>query len=308
MGTRQRASRAVAGFATAAALLAVLAACSTGSNTAASGGSGGSAGGADRAAPGKAVAGSAAPRAAPDPSQAQDVAALPRALVRTADVTVRVANVDQAAQQVGAYARGAGGMVFGDDRYGSGDTAKADIVIKVEPGRLDGVLGSIAALGTKESLTSSTEDVTEQVADVDSRVASMKASIARVRTLLSRANSVADLVSAEGELTRREADLESLEARQRALAGQVALATVTVHLLARQAPAPAKPAGQHSFGSGLAGGWRAFTAAVGWTLAALGALLPFLLLALVVLVGWRIAAPRLRRLSGARRAPDLPRG
>jgi hypothetical protein len=144
--------------------------------------------------------------------------------------------------------------------------------------------------------------VTEQVADVDSRLASMKASIARVRTLLSRANSVGDLVSVEGELTRREADLESLEARQRALSGQVALATVTVHLLARQAPLAATAPARHTFRSGLVGGWHAFTATVNWTLAALGALLPFLLLALIALVGWRVAA-RVRRPRPAPAGP-----
>jgi hypothetical protein len=80
---------------------------------------------------------------------------------------------------------------------------------------------------------------------------------------------------------------------------------VTVHLVA-MGVAPAAPAPvRRGFGPGLAGGWHAFTASVGWALTGLGALLPFLLLGLAALVGWRVAAPRLRR---ARRAPAQPPG
>jgi hypothetical protein len=231
--------------------------------------------------------------------------ALPRALVRTAELTVRVDDVGRSASRVGGIARAGGGEVYGDSRYGSGDEAKADLVLKVDPERLDGVLGQIAALGAEAERSSSTADVTEQVADVDSRVATMKASIARVRALLARARTVGELVSVEGELSRREADLEALQAKQRALAGQVSLATVTVHLLARTAAEPAAAA-SGGFRSGLVGGWHAFATAVGWLLTALGAVLPFAVLALLVLLafaGWRAAAARTRRGRPAAATP-----
>jgi Domain of unknown function (DUF4349) len=294
----------------AALLLAALTAaagCSAGSTTQPSSGGGGAADTvAHRQAADRTAAPSAPTEAGPAAGKVQAAAVpLPRALVRNAELTVRVDDVGAKATRVGGIARRYGGEVYSDSRYGTGAEAKADIVIKVDPERMDGALGEVAALGTEQDRSSSTEDVTEQVADVDSRVASMKASIARVRALLSRAGSIGDLVAVEGELSRRESDLESLQARQRALAGQAALATVTVHLLAKRAPAAPAPA-RRGFGSGLAGGWHAFTASVGWALTALGAVLPFGLLALLVLVGWRVAATRVSR--AARRAPAPPPG
>ena len=209
----------------------------------------------------------------------------PRALIRTAELTVRVHDVPNADNRAGAIARANGGDTYDDNRTGSGQTARADLVLKVDPDSLSNVLGQLAALGKEEQRSTSTKDVTEQVADVESRLASMRASIARVRTLLDRATSVRDLASLEGELSQRETDLESLEARQRALADQVQLATVTVHLVASATPAAVHHA-RRGFVAGLGNGWDAFTATLTALLTALGAVLPFAAVAAVILLAW----------------------
>ena len=130
------------------------------------------------------------------------------------------------------YARAAGGTVAGDNRSGSGDEARADLVLKVQPGRLDGVLDQLGGLGEELQRTSSTRGRHRGRSPTStSRVATMQASIARVRAILSRATRIGDVVAVEGELSRRVTELESLQARQRALAGQVELATVTLHLV-----------------------------------------------------------------------------
>ena len=152
-------------------------------------------------------------------------------------------------------------------------------MLKVPPEKMDAMLDQLGRLGHEQSRSSSTQDVTQDVADVDARVASMQASIARVRAILSRADRIGDVVSVEGELSRRTTELESLQARQRALAGQVNYATITLQLKADRAAAPAAPADRGGFAGGLRDGWHAFTAALGWVLTAVGAVLPFLLLA-----------------------------
>ena len=225
-----------------------------------------------------------------------------RSLIRTADLSVRVDDVATQARRAQDYARAAGGTVAGDTRSGSGDRARADLVLKVRPDRLEAVLDQLGGLGEELQRTSSTEDVTEQVADVDARVATMQASIGRVRAILARARSIGDVVAVEGELSRRITELESLQARQRALAGQVGQATVTLHLVAKEAPAP--PAERRGFLGGLASGWNAFTTAGSWLLTALGAVLPFAVLALVVGLAARWVVRRSRR--GAAPSPAAP--
>ncbi len=283
------------------ALAGVLAGCSGSSQGSGAAGAVSAPGSGGTAAPDKAAA--AAPDAAATGSTAESTAAiaLQPALIRTAELTVVVDDVPAEAAAAGAAARAAGGAVAGDDRSGSGADAHATLVLKVPPEKMDAMLDQLGRLGHEQSRSSSTQDVTQDVADVDARVASMQASIARVRAILSRADRIGDVVSVEGELSRRTTELESLQARQRALAGQVNYATITLQLKADRAAAPAAPADRGGFAGGLRDGWHAFTAALGWVLTAVGAVLPFLLLAVPVAVAW--AALRRRRLTAAPSAP-----
>ena len=295
------------------ALAAVLSGCS-GSSQDSSSGSGAAGtvsapGGAGTAAQGEAAPDKAVPNAAarnaaatPRTSTADSTAsiALRPALIRTAELTVAVDDVPAEAAAAGAAARAAGGAVAGDDRSGSGADAHATVVLKVPPEKMDAMLDQLGRLGHEQSRSSSTQDVTQDVADVDARVASMQASIARVRAILSRAERIGDIVSVEGELSQRTTELESLQARQRALAGQVNYATITLQLKANRAAAPAPPPDQAGFVGGLRDGWHAFTATLGWVFTGLGAVLPFLLLALPVAVA---VVLRRRRLSVAPSAP-----
>jgi hypothetical protein len=210
------------------------------------------------------------------------------ALIRTAEMTVAVSDVPARAGQAQSYALAAEGSVAGDNRSGSGDQARADLVLKVRPDRLEAVLDQLGRLGAERQRTSSTQDVTEQVADVQSRVATMQASIARVRTILGRATRIGDVVAVEGELSRRITELESLQARQRALGARTSLATITLHLVADGAPPPPPPAEDRSgFLGGLSDGWHAFTRTVGVVLTVFGTVLPFLLAVVPLLVGLR---------------------
>jgi hypothetical protein len=214
------------------------------------------------------------------------------ALIRTADLTVVVDDVPGRAGAAESAARAAGGVVAGDDRSGSGSGAHAKLVLKVPPGRLDALLDQLGKLGTEQSRTSSSQDVTEDVADIGSRVATMQASIARIRAILSRADKIGDVVAVEGELSTRTTELESLQARQRALAGQVSYATITLDLRAHGAAAAPAPVDRSGFAGGLQDGWHAFTATVGWLAMVLGALLPFLIVGIPLALAARWAVRR----------------
>jgi Domain of unknown function (DUF4349) len=285
------------------ALVGVLAACTgSGQDPGTSAGAGAAASAQDRAALNPAAGANAAPPNAATKDSATDTASitLRPALIRTAELTVVVHDVPAEAAAAGAAARAAGGAVAGDDRSGSGADAHATLVLKVPPEKMDAMLDRLGRLGREQSRSSSTQDVTQDVADVDARVASIQASIARVRAILSRAERIGDVVSVEGELSRRTTELESLQARQRALAGQVNYATITLQLTADRAAAPAPPPDRAGFVGGLRDGWHAFAATLGWVLTALGAVLPFLLLAVPVVVALLL---RRRRLTAAPSAP-----
>ena len=276
------------------AVLAVLmlAGCTSqkGSSSAAGGGGGGGGG---------ASAGGAAAAANPGSgnqnggaSAAQATALQQRPIVRTGTVDLEVAQVDTAADAIDRLALAAGGRVDGDNRSETGQARTAQLIVRVQPGAFDRLIAQVTALGTERSRSIKGEDVTASRADIDARVQALATSVGRLRQLLAHSGTVADLVSLEAQLTSREAELESTTAQQRALADQIALATLTVQL---RSPAPPvvrhRAAGPSGFGSAVAGGWRGLVLTVRWLLAVLGYILPIgvplTVLALGGLVFWR---------------------
>lgn len=203
-----------------------------------------------------------------------DTDVLSRQVITTADITVRSADVSRDAERAAQLTTTVGGQISGDVRAGADERQTADLVLRVPPGDVADVLTRLGELGEELSREVRSDDVTTVVADVDSRVASLEASLDRLRALIADATDISDLVALERELTSRETDLESLQAQQRALADEVALATVSLHLVAAEAEVPGdEPAG---FLGGLSLGWDAFLTIGATLLTALGAALPFL--------------------------------
>jgi uncharacterized protein YoaH (UPF0181 family) len=162
----------------------------------------------------------------------------------------------------------------------------------VPPAEYDRVVDALAGLGEESSRRLGVEDVTDQVVDLDARVASQQASVERVRALLARAESLGEVVQVEGELTRRTADLEALQARLAALEAQVDLGTLTLSLFGEGESSV--PGAALTPADGLRGGWDALLATGRLVGVALGAVLPFVPLA----VGGVLLARWLRRRPG----------
>jgi small-conductance mechanosensitive channel len=166
-------------------------------------------------------------------------------------------------------------------------------------------LSKLARLGTQMELSEQARDVTQQVADVNSLVTSAQDAITQLQALLKRAGSVADLLSVQDQINQQESSLEALQAQQRALAGETSYATVSVTLVG---PQPAhhtvkKAARQHGFLAGLTSGWHGLRIAVSGVLTAIGALLPFAVVAAVLAGAGYAGRRRLRRLLRRRTRP-----
>jgi hypothetical protein len=222
-----------------------------------------------------------------------------RELVRTAQLTVEVADPVAAVRQVRAAAAAAGGFVSEEQ---SGD-AGSWMVLRVPAGALDRLMEEVGAFGHVTARRSQVLDVTEEVVDLDARVASQTASVARVRGLLAEARSIADVVAVESELARREAELGSLTRRLDALREQVALSTLTVDLRTPGAVAPReRPA--PGFLDGLTAGWEGLRVIGSAAAAVVGFVVPFLpVLGVLGGIGWLA-----RRIVRTRRTPAAADG
>jgi hypothetical protein len=318
-GRRARTAGRVLVFTVAAGLLA---SCSSGGTSAggarmsSASGRGTSAGSAAR--PGTLHGPAAAPvagqAAVSGHAAAAGLTALPlpggQAVIFTATLAVRAANVQATTARATQLALAAGGYVSGEhaNMSQSGHTRPmVSIEFKVPAAVYQSTLGTLASLGTRRSETQQAVDVTGAVADVNSRVTSAEAAIAQLRRLLARAGSVGSLLTVQEQINAEETTLEALQSQQRALARETSYATISMTITGplpvHHRHHPHKPAA--GFLSGLTAGWRAFRTAVTGILTAVGAGLPFAIplavLALAVIAGRRWLS---RRRSASARPAD----
>jgi uncharacterized protein DUF4349 len=296
--------------------LMALSGCSAGdsgaSDSAASGASSEIAG-ADSSAKREAAGVVGAPVGAPDPAakpadapSAVTAATYDRKLARRADISITVADVDAAAMKVRAIAASAQGLVTAEaissepDVSGSGGFST--ITISVPTAELDATLDRLAKLGKVHARNASTDDVTAQYVDTQARVKTMQASVDRVRALMSQATKLGDVVALEAELSRRQADLESTQSQLAALKDSVALSPVEVRLSTDEQVLQ-RADDSTGFLAGLKAGWSAFTGSITVLLTVVGAVLPFAVVAALVLVPLLVW---LRRRGTRTPAPSQP--
>lgn len=210
-------------------------------------------------------------------------------LARRATLTIRAGAVDTAVIDARAAVAAAGGDVVSErvaTRVGSDARPtqnRAELVLSVPADKLDATITALSKLGDVLDRTASTEDVTTTYVDLDSRVKTMRASIERVRALMGKATRISEVVQLESELARREADLESLSGQLASLSARVARSTITLTV---QADSPTPTSDGPSFGAALASGWATFVRSMYSVFAAIGWLLPWLVL--VAIVGWPV--------------------
>ena len=135
--------------------------------------------------------------------------------------------------------------------------------------------------------SSSSEDVGQDLADIDARIAALETSIERLTTLIEEATTTADLLQAEEMLTYRQAELDSLRGQAEYLRDQVSMSTLSVYFTTTTS----QPGPQGS----LAEGWELFLSSIINMFYTLMVLLPWLILAAIVLI------PLLKLRSNRRR-------
>jgi hypothetical protein len=228
-----------------------------------------------------------------------------RQVITTASLTVVVGEVLDAADEAVRITESAGGRVDErTERPGLDDEApSAHLTLRVPADRVSDVLDDLQGLGEPRDLTVSREDVTLTVTDLDARIRALEVSIGRLQELMGSATSTADLLEAERALTERQSELDSLRAQRTYLGEQVALGTISLSLLSREAAPSPEPGG---FWGGVVRGWTALVTTLNTAIEVLGALVPWALFAALV-AGLVLLVVRIRRGRTASAVPPATR-
>jgi hypothetical protein len=216
-----------------------------------------------------------------------------REVITTGSVDVTVDDPRDVAKRFAAWVEAASGRVDGrtESKDGEGRTS-ASLTVRVPSGQMSKALAKLATYGDIGTVDVQNEDVTAQGQDLDARIKALEISIDRLEKILAEAGSSAEVVRAENALTQRQEQLESLQAQRKALTDQVSLSTLNVELIQKGSASTVSPGG---FQGGLTKGWDALVDTVNGIVSLAGVLVPWLAVALVVWILWRVV----RRVSRA---------
>ena len=207
----------------------------------------------------------------PPPPDAQ------RDVVKTASMTVTVANTSEAADKAAVTAERADGRVDNrsEDAGSDGGFATTSVVLRVPVAKLDEVVRELKGLGKVKTAVTSSEDVTSQRVDLDARIKALQTSVDRLLAIMRDAKDSDALIKAEDALSQRQADLDSLRAQRDQLGDQIAYSTVDVTFVADQVGGPA-PKQYSGFTGQIERGWDGLVFVGHSLVLTFGLLLPWL--------------------------------
>jgi hypothetical protein len=200
-----------------------------------------------------------------------------RDVVKTASITITVANPAEAADKATVTVDNAQGRVDSrSEDAGSGTgRARTSMTLRVPAAKLDEVMRSLKALGTVEHAEVITDDVTAQRVDLDARIKALQTSVDRLLSIMREAKDPDALIKAEDALSERQAELDSLRAQREALGDRIAYSTINATFVAQTIGGPAPNKYQGFFGQ-VERGWDLLVSLVGDSVLLFGLLLPWL--------------------------------
>lgn len=162
-------------------------------------------------------------------------ATIERMIVRSAEMTLQVADVRRASAQVADATSAAKGFLGAARMWRDGDADRASFTIRVPSASLDATIARLRQMAVRvdnESLTG--EDVTRQAVDLTARLTNLRATEAELRALLTtvrlRTQKASDVLEVHTELSRIRGEIDQQTAELQSLTQLAALSTITLEL------------------------------------------------------------------------------
>jgi hypothetical protein len=188
-----------------------------------------------------------------------------RMIIRNAQLSVQVENVEAAIATVRGIAQSNGGFVASSSTKiervrlpdGDRDRATATLTVQVRVETFDAAIQALRALGKVESENAGSQDVTEEYVDLDSNLRSLRATETALRAMLEKATGLADVLALQRELSGVRSQIERIEGRKRFLASRSDFSSIAVTLNPQPlGPVPTPIGGWSPLGSAQVG-WQA---------------------------------------------------
>jgi len=160
-----------------------------------------------------------------------------RKVIFTANLRLKVKDVDSAIEEIRRIAEGVEGFASGVSTSKKDEHKVGYMSIRVPQEDFYVVIWEIEKLGEVESKDVRGEDVTEQYIDLKARLSNLQKHETRLLEILAVAKTVDEILRVESELNRVRGEIEQLTGQLQYLERRVELATITVSLT-ETAPEP----------------------------------------------------------------------
>jgi hypothetical protein len=157
--------------------------------------------------------------------------AVQRQVVRKAELTVRVKEVEKAEHSVEGFVNKEGGYVESANSTDlASDHAQMSVTLRVPATTFDSTMDMLEGLGTPLSKTIGSDDVTAQLVDMDARLRNMQAEEETYRNMLRHASGLDASMQLQDKLTEIRGQIESVAGQRKTMSSLAALSTITVTL------------------------------------------------------------------------------
>jgi hypothetical protein len=224
-------------------------------------------------------------------------AASPR-IVRRADIRVDVKHLDAAFDQATVIAQGAGGFVASSSIAHDNDGSSGALTLRVPEPQFADTLTKLGKLGKAVDRSERGDDVSGQLVDLDARIQNLQSEEEALRTLVGRTTTVGEILQVQPQLFDVRQQIEQLQAQRNELDNEATYATISLTLTEPGVPPPGRAAPKpklRSLRDSARIAVRGLVAVLGGLLIAVAVALPFAVLGLMGLLGWRLSR---RRVGG----------
>lgn len=215
-------------------------------------------------------------------------------VIRQAQLGVEVGSgtFDSKLAQVRTIVESEGGYIAGTDAQ-TASTNPQDTSIRtgtinfmVPAANFDRTIDEISKVGSVRSEHITGTDVSAQYVDLNARLANAQAQRDAMLALLKQATNINDIITIQNQIGQITAQIEQLKGQIKYLDDNTSYSTVTVTMTEAGAPA-ASSSDNWGFATALNDAAHNFVATINYFVAGLGAVGPFLVLALLGFLVWR---------------------
>ncbi len=195
-----------------------------------------------------------------------------RKIIRNADLTLQVNNVESFLAAVRSTVDGVGGIVFASSTSYDGDVQTATMTLDVPSDQFDQVVSNLRSQsGVKKVVTESisSQDVTDDYVDLQSQLTNLKATQARLTILMDKATALQDILTVQDELSKVEGQIEQTTGRINYLDKKTSYSRITLTLSPVGVAIETKSTSGFDLGKAVHDAWKASLDFTGGVLTAL---------------------------------------